>query len=255
MKYGRLIDCKDKNMLLEPKYPNTLVFSAGNPMEAHGPALPYNFDSVIATRAAVDAVDKAGGVYIMELPYTTDGVGELAKAWCPAYMPVDEFYEKSLELIKPITDSYSKLQNKDLGIVVVIGHGGIPREFENEIEEKLGYTAKCVFPGEGFGSHAGDEEHSVAAYMDCVDYDGLNLIHKVAEEDPEEVFKRWPVLMGLTGFWTYGGEEFEVLCKPHKIKRANEFRAERKLYVDLAKGKKTYDGYVADTVKAIEDMN
>ena len=80
MKYGRLIDCKNKNMLLEPKYPNTLVISAGNPMEAHGPALPDNFDSIIATRAAIEAVDEAGGIYTIELPYTTDGVGEIAKA-------------------------------------------------------------------------------------------------------------------------------------------------------------------------------
>ena len=67
MKYGRIVDCRDKNMLLEPEYPSTLVISAGNPMEAHGPALPGNFDSVIATRAAIEAVGEAGGVYTVNM--------------------------------------------------------------------------------------------------------------------------------------------------------------------------------------------
>ena len=246
---------KNEAMLREPRNSNVLVFSIGNPMEAHGPALPYDIDSRIAIRVAVEAADKTGAVYATHIPYTTDRMGEIAKSWCPAYIPVDEFYEKSINQVKDTTDYYQKLLNKDLGIVVVSGHGGIPKEFENVIEERLGFKTRCVFPGEEFGVHAGYEEHSVAAYCGHLFHNGLDLIHDVAKEDPEEVFRRWPVLLGMAGFWLYRGDEFGILRFCSKYSRIEKFRNERKLFVDVLKGRELFDNYARNVVTAIEDMS
>jgi hypothetical protein len=254
-------------MLTGTKKAGKLVLSIGNDCESHGPALFHDTDSFFAIRAATDAAKRTGAIYAGHIPFTTDRVGDMSKAWMPAYLPVKEFYEKSLSFVKSIIDEQERIlklggrvgENEKLELVIVAGHGGIPREFGPLIKEKLGVKTTCVFPGAEFGMHACDEEHSLLKFLGHLKDEGVDLIHRVArEQGAEQVLRKWPPLFGLSGFWFLGenekkyGKEFQVLRQYADEKRIRKFLAEGKLHIDENKGREIYEGFVCEALKAIE---
>ncbi|OVE74813.1 hypothetical protein BVX95_01075 [archaeon D22] len=241
----------DSRFLTKPRNGGVLVFSAGNPCEAHGPALPYDIDTRIAQRAAMDASNLTGATYVGNIPYTTDSIGEFAKTWSPAYMPVSEFLKKTREFIALNLDYYRSFLDVK-GIVLVVAHGGIPKTISEDLSD-LGVKIKSVFPTM-FGTHSDDYEHSCAEYLGVLEKDGLDIIHGVAAKDPEDVFRKWPVLIGLAGFWLYEKGEYLKLYKDGMMDDVNRFRKTRKIRVDSDFGKEIYDKYVAESRRAIEEL-
>lgn len=258
-------------ILRELEYPNNLVLSIGNEREGHGPALYEDTDSFFAINVATDVAKKTGARYVGHIPYTTDRVGDIAKAWMPAYMPFDEFIVASLEFLRSIVFQYKELLEDRLKLIIVVGHGGIPKDLGKLIQKELEVHTTCVFPGIDFGMHAGDEEHSLLAYLKHFNYNGLDLIHKTAiEQEPEEVLRRWPPLFGLSGFWHESGiysedckedyrkpfkdlnfNDFQVLRRHAKEKRVEEFLWDGELYVDIMAGKKLYDRFLSKVERTI----
>ncbi|MBN2095308.1 MAG: hypothetical protein JW727_04635 [Candidatus Aenigmarchaeota archaeon] len=253
-------------MLARQKNSNVLVFSIGNGGEAHGPALFHDTDSFFAMTAATDAARRTGAIYAGHIPFTTDGVGDIAKSWAPAYLPLEKFYALSLKFVKSVVEENARILQKGslfggegLRIVIVVGHGGIPGDFGGIIQKKIGIETACVFPGEEFGMHAGDEEHSLLKYLGHFKEGGLREIHKFAKEKgPEEALRRWPPLLGLSGFWFLEdserkyGKDFWVLGRYAKESRILDFLAEGKIHVDSRRGREIYEGFMAEVVKAIE---
>ncbi|MBN2095309.1 MAG: hypothetical protein JW727_04640 [Candidatus Aenigmarchaeota archaeon] len=257
-------------MLRELGHTETLVFSMGNESECHGGALYEDTDSYVATSAAIEAAEKTGARYAGRIPYTTDRVGEAARAWMPAYLPVEDFYSSTLGFLKPIVEYYQGISGRKPEVVIVAGHGGIPRELETVIHEALGVDAKCVFPGADFGMHAGDEEHSLMVYLDYFSKEGLDEVQETAQREPREALARWPQLFGLSGYWYDEGifdevkkrhpyaldgfdiDDFQMLRRPGKVERVEAFLQDKNLRIDAQKGQKAYEGFVSDVVKAIE---
>ncbi|OVE74814.1 hypothetical protein BVX95_01080 [archaeon D22] len=241
----------DSRFLTRPKNSDILVFSAGNPSEAHGPALPHDIDTKIAQMAAIEAAYMSGATYLGNIPFTTDGIGEIARVWSPAYIPVDEFMRRTRQFVD-MHLGYQRSFANVKGIVFVVGHGGIPQTLGEEMKSP-GIETRCVFPTM-FGSHADEYEHSCSQYLGLLDNEGLDMIHEVAKKDPNEALRRWPVLLGLSGFWLYHGDEFAKLYKPHKMEKVKRFRDERIIRVDRDFGRNIFDKFVSASVEGIKSI-
>ena len=217
-----------------------LVFSIGNPYEGHGPALSPDNDSRCANYVASRVSEMTGARYIAHIPYTTDRVGEIATAWSPGYIPMEECVKKSIEFIKYHCNT---LKEQDISfdrILIIVGHGGNNgiEKYDNWNELKESYDLQeILFSGtirvdlgkilralEPFseetrqaylgvkGGHADTMEHSIATLYGGVDYGALyNLNLFIKQKGIDAALKKWPVIGGLGGYLKFGGERYDAL--------------------------------------------
>jgi hypothetical protein len=118
-----------------------LIFSVGNPYEAHGYALSKNIDDLHAKKSAHDLEFHTGQRYVAHIPYTTDRCGDVAKDWAPYYIPWEEFYQKSVDFMKYFIDLIRKRGELVSRVMLVTGHGGngllLERKYQKEIRKEL----------------------------------------------------------------------------------------------------------------------
>jgi hypothetical protein len=234
------------------------VFTVGNDVEEHGPALPLDVDSRTILAMAVRFTETTGATFAAHVPYTSDRVGELALEWSPAFIPYDEFKRKLIRYCKEIVRAWPVDPER---VVLLIGHGGLlPLVPEiDEVEAQLGIRTEAFFPPamgaafldlpEGFeanetlreivggkGEHAYIMEHSIAAHFGFLAWDKLALLNRLAGQDPEAVLRRWPVLAGLGGFVKFGDERYDPLRDLVDDFCSDDFLGRRRLPVSAAAG-------------------
>ncbi|MBD3228294.1 MAG: hypothetical protein GF329_08895 [Candidatus Lokiarchaeota archaeon] len=249
----------------------TIVFSVGNSNEGHGYALPRDIDGRQAMWVANNAANKAGARYIAHLPFSTDRVGDIAINWSPNYIPLDEFYSKS---IKFMNFHIKTLQDYDISfekIVLVNFHGGniFPKKIINEMKKELGdYEVEAIgpfdlnfevvdqnefenwFKNQGIKpGHADTTEHSIASALVLVDYDKLKVMNDLIAKDINAALKRWPEIGGLGGYLEYGGSEFEPLRDPKYglVACYEKFKKDKKIFIHRGLGQFILQGLI-DTV-------
>lgn len=264
---------------------DTLVFSIGNPDEGHGPALSPDNDSRCANFVACKVCEKSGARFIAHIPYTTDRVGEIAKAWSPGYIPMDECVKRSVSFVK-----YHCTILKERGIpfnkiFVIVGHGG-NNGIENypewaELAAEFGLDAikfagtirvdigKILMALEPFpeetrqcylgikGGHADTIEHSIATLYGGVDHGKLYAMNQyILERGTDAALKRWPVIGGLGGYLKFGGDFFEPLRKvPGLVECLHKFEQDKQVYVFPDFARIVMDISIATTVRDIHPID
>jgi len=268
-----MIDLKVKDTELAAcgPYPasrsKVLVFTQGNDFEWHGPALPADVDSRVTISIALRFIERTGARLAAHVPFTSDRVGEIAKDWCPAYIPYDEFKQKLKDCMGAVVRSWPDEVTR---VLLLLGHGGVWTLVGEsaELSEAVGVETRAVFvPGlagkevelpddfegtdtlrriiSGKGEHAYIMEHSIAAHLGCLDRDKLGELNRLAAKDPEAALRRWPPIAGLGGYVKYGGERYEPLRKVIGEFCADDFIRRRNLPVSAEAGKALVDAQLA----------
>jgi creatinine amidohydrolase/Fe(II)-dependent formamide hydrolase-like protein len=199
------------------------IFSMGNACEAHGPALPPDIDDRTGAAIATRVACASGARYVGHLPFASDGVGDLAREWSPAYLPFDEFYASTLELARTILRASYDLVGEPRPRVVafVSGHGGngVLAPHLERLATDLG-VARCLYSlsmrvpaGERGVQHADSIEHSVARALGrgCLDDARLASIDPSTDATFFTTLQRHPAIAGMSGFYVFGDERFDVL--------------------------------------------
>ncbi len=219
------------------------VFTVGNPCEGHGPALPRDIDDRVVKALAARAADRTGSCYCAHVPYTSDRVGEIARAWSPLWIPQEEMVEKTCSFISAHLGTHPIRFRR---IVLLNGHGGnnFMSVHEGAMSERIGLPFTFLIPFLGVeAGHADTPEHSVAAYLGLVDRTKLNEVNAVAKSDPREALRRWPPLGGLGGYILYGGDRFAELRKPEYglVQCLSRFLEDRQIIADHAQGGEMFE--------------
>ena len=143
----------------EEKESKWLLFSVGNPYEAHGLALPKTTDDLHAKRAAYDVELHTGQKYVAHIPYTTDRCGPVAKDWAPFYMPWEEYYEKSIDFMKYHIELLRNRGEEVSYAMLLVSHGGnaqiMERKCEREMEKELDVKKFSSITAHVSGKNAG----------------------------------------------------------------------------------------------------
>lgn len=232
------------------------ILSLGNACEAHGLALAPDIDdrsgAAIATRVAC----ASGGRYVGHVPYATDGVGELARAWSPAFLPFDEFYAKTVDFVRMLFSHFYEGARPDL-VLFVSGHGGnnmvVPHLERLAVDlgaRRCLYSLSMRAPVQ----HADSIEHGVARALGaaCVDHEALARACEAMKSDDRALFEtmeRSPALAGMAGFYLFGDERFDALRAryPGVKSSVRAFVENRTVEADVEAGRRLID----DTVKTI----
>jgi creatinine amidohydrolase/Fe(II)-dependent formamide hydrolase-like protein len=237
------------------------VLSIGNSCEAHGMALAPDIDdrsgAAIATRVAC----ATGARYVGHVPYATDGVDDLARAWSPAFLPFDEFYAKTVDFVRMLFARFyddAKLARPDL-VLFVSGHGGNDaiRTHAERLAVDLG-ARRCLYslsmrPDEGGIQHADATEHAVARALGkgCVDHTRLERAASEMTDDRSffATLERHPALGGMAGFYVFGDARFDALRARYAGVKSSvrRFVDERAIGADEARGRAVID----ETVRTI----
>jgi creatinine amidohydrolase/Fe(II)-dependent formamide hydrolase-like protein len=249
---------------LSPKNkPDVLLYSLGSIDEEHGPALPGMIDDVIAVRSAFDIFVQAGFRYRKHLPYVSDRVGEIARDWCPHWMPREKLVGRVISDIRADAARWPRTVSH---VVLINGHGGnnFLKEREQDISERIGIPFLFIVPLEGDGVmdpklgrvecvHADTGEHSLAAYLGVLNTTRLRDINRTAAESPEKALKRWKALAGLGGYVLYGGPRYRELRRPEYglLKAAESFLRNPKIIGDPGIGGKLYRKHLNRSLRLI----
>ncbi len=198
------------------------VFSLGNHHEAHGPALAQDIDDRTATATAVALANATGARYLGHVPLCTDRIGELAKAWSPAYSPPADFLDGLIRFVDH-TLSWTHDRNglaRPRLIHFVSGHGG-----NNVLNHHLGKVAlalgvdRCIYdlsiqPFESIDTqHAGSMEHCLAAHLGpgCIDTGRMPDISAWSLGQLYRALTQYPAWGGMAGFYLFGDERFNAV--------------------------------------------
>ena len=253
----------EKYGMYPPERRKVFCFSVANDFEAHGPALPPDTDSLMARAFAQNFATAYGAYYVAHIPYTSDRVGAIAKAWSPLFIEWKEFVDKTVDFIKWHLDRFPWKPER---IIIFVGHGGLMEIFSmnEELSKRLGVKVRSGFvagvgPVElprdleardavegilaGAGEHAYILEHSAAAALGFLDWGKLEMINKEASQSPEAVLKKWPALAGLGGYILYGGPKISEPLKAAGLEFVlNDFLKRRKLVVSKELGEALLQG-------------
>lgn len=253
------LDAADVNGEMRRK---VAVFSMGNACEAHGPALPPDIDDRTGAAIATRVACASGARYVGHLPYATDGVGDLALDWSPAYLPFDEFYAATLDLVGTLLRCSYDVAGEPRPRVVafVSGHGGngllvghLERLATDIGAQRCLYSLAMRVPaGERGVQHADAIEHSVARALGPACLDVARLAETNDIRDDAAFFaslRASPALAGMSGFYVFGDERFDALRARYAgVKESvRAFLDERTLVADAARGERI----VAHTVDTI----
>ena len=238
-------------------------FSVGNDLEAHGPALPPETDSIMARAFAYNFSARYGAYYVAHIPYTSDRVGSIALDWSPCFIEWNDFVEKTIAFIKW---HIGRLPWAPERIVIFAGHGGLMELFSmnEELSKRLGVKVRTGFVAgvgpvqlpedleardavekilSGAGEHAYILEHSAAAALDILDWEKLSMINQEAAQDPESVLKKWPALAGLGGYILFGDKSrYQPLRDAGLEFVLNDFLKRKKIVVSKELGALLLEG-------------
>ncbi len=240
-----------------PERRRVFIFSVGNDFEAHGPALPPEVDSLMARMLSNQLAVNTGAYYAGHIPYTSDRVGEIARAWSPLHIDFELFLEKTVGLIK---EAMSKFPWPAERIIIFVGHGGlIPLlMMGDDLSKKIGVKTRVGFVAgvgkvdlpknleardavekilAGAGEHAYILEHSVAAAMGVLDWEKLEKMNQEAARDPEALLRKHPALAGLGGYQLFGDPKKYGCLKEVGLEFVlNDFLSRKKMVVSKELG-------------------
>lgn len=253
-----VIASRDTNGLLGRR---VAVFSLGNPLEAHGPALPSDIDDRTAATVSVRLCNATGARYLGPVPFTTDGLFELAPRWAPMALPPDVFLDELARFCgRQLEAFYDDLgwSRPDL-VLFLSGHGGnrIVSDHLGELALALGvrsvdYTLCMTTDGLELGpiQHAASTEHAVAAALGrgCFDPEALAALGDLSDDATfYAALQRWPAFAGMAGFYLFGSDDLGPLRDRYPgVKPAvAAFVAERVLRADPELGRRILDHTVA----------
>lgn len=257
MKVSESWEAIEKYGRYEPSRRRVFCFSVGNDFEAHGPALPPETDSLMARAFAFNFSVEYGVYYVAHIPYTSDRVGAIAKAWSPLFMEWKDFVDKTVAFIKW---HLARFPWKPERIIIFVGHGGLMELFSmnEELGKRLGVKVRTGFVAgvgqvelpanlearetvqgilAGAGEHAYILEHSAAAALGFLDEAKLEMINREAAQDPEAVLKKWPALAGLGGYLLFGDKKVSEPLKAAGLEYVlKDFLKRKKLVVSRELG-------------------
>ena len=219
-----------------------VLFSTGNDWEDHGPAMAAASDTYFAQTFCAGAAVRTGVRYLAHAPFTSDGAGDCARAWCPVYLPEPEYFERTTEFCKAVLD---RTDPRPEAVVIFVPNHGEPEmarrieEFGSRLEVKARLVGDIVthkrltvedyedsplrslveegIEGDHF-QHCGFFDYSVAWALGHLDKPRLDALREEMERDLEAALKRYPTIHNLAGYVRYGGSEFaglrEVLGVP-----------------------------------------
>lgn len=203
------------------------IFTVGNPNEGHGPALPRMLDDMHAKYIAQRVEFLTGSRYIAHIPFTTDQSGPIAKNWSPNFTPEPIFIEELIRFIKFHLDCLYKLNLIPKNLLIILGHGGVrgllSKEqtlqenfksfgiekvvtrfiFDPDLLPKLSKEHQKIAKTVG---HACNVEHSLAAAMGVLDEGKFIELNKELKQDFEGTVRKYPPLVGLSGYLLAGGD-------------------------------------------------
>lgn len=212
-----------------------MLFEVGNDFEDHGPALAPDVDTIFVQYFAVHLAARTGVRYQGHIPFTTDKV-DIAPAWCPAYLPPDEFYARTAAFLEQQLAHHTDAPR---AVLIIAGHGGDVLEAQrDDLSQRLGapvtitgnklheglarLTALDIYTSPiapiaremqvlGYFDHAACLDYSVAAAMGVLDHEKLRRLADAAVRDPRGTLRQWPAIAGLGGYIAYGGARFAPL--------------------------------------------
>ncbi len=245
------------------------IYSIGAYNEEHGPALPTNIDDYFAKHTAVRAAEQIGADYLGHLPYTSDRVGEIALDWNHTYIPMDEMKANICYEIEHDRKEHKHQKMGDFShIVIISGHGGnnflADDNNINYVVNGTGLPFLYIPPlddvsvndkryGNIIASHADDAEHSIARYLGVLKLEQFDKLNKMSADDPEDVLRRFPAIMGLAGYVLpqFGSSRYDSLreyCGPE----GGELFLKRKFVIgDYEIGRKFTEGNIEMAVNRI----
>ncbi|MHA2246230.1 MAG: hypothetical protein ACXADY_14795 [Candidatus Hodarchaeales archaeon] len=269
----------------EPVSSNTLVFSMGNPWEGHGPALSPDNDSRCANFVTYHVSERSGAKFVAHIPYTTDQVGDIALDWSPAYIPMEECVNKSVEYVEYHCKILQEIGINFSRIFIINGHGGnygvdkfsiwdelktkfrlsdlvFVNTYEVDIEEALktqnysNETREAYLTAVQTGGHADTIEHSNATVYGGVDYGKFyNMNNFIFKSGTDAALKKWPVLGGLGGYLKFGGERFEPLRKVGLERCLKQFEEDGQILLFPELGKKFMEHLINTICRRIEPLD
>lgn len=239
---------------------NTLIFSIGNPWEGHGPALSPDNDSRCANFVAYHASERSGAKFVAHIPYTTDQVGDIALDWSPAYIPMEECVNKSVEYIEYHCKILQKIGITFSRILIINGHGGnygvdtfsiwneLKKKFElsdimfvntyevdiDKVLQSKNYSTEtndAYLTAVKTGGHADTIEHSIATLYSGIDYGKFYQMNNFIKSGTDAALKKWPVLGGLGGYLKFGGDRYEPLRKVGLERCLRQFEEDEQIFL------------------------
>jgi creatinine amidohydrolase/Fe(II)-dependent formamide hydrolase-like protein len=231
------------------------VLSMGNACEAHGPALAPDIDDRTGAAVAVRVACATGARYLGHVPYATDGIGELALAWSPEYLPFEAFYDRTSRfvatLLRAFYDEAAAPRPKLLAFVS--GHGGngtlaahLPRLARDLGVERSLYSLSMRVPIQ----HADGVEHSVARALGpgCVNDEAIRRVNESVRDDASlfATMTHDPAAAGMAGFYVFGDARFDAVRDRYPGVKASvaELVRERRIDCDKARGEAVLDASV-----------
>jgi hypothetical protein len=245
---GNLEERLNKYGPFPPTRRKIVIFSTGNDHEDHGPALATSSDTLFSQAFCTEVALKTGIRYLAHAPFTSDGSGDCAKAWCPIYLPEPEYFEKTTEFIKMVLDA--TVPRPEGVIMLVPSHGErIMSERFDEFTRRLGVRGSRFIGdivGEGFDRlkreeykdsplkelidegieknqflHCGFFDYCIAEALGHLDREKLDALRHEMEVDVEAAIKKHPAVAHLAGFVYYGGKEYDGLRRALELDAKN----------------------------------
>ncbi len=232
------------------------VFSMGNTCEAHGPALAPDIDDRTGAAVAIRVACATGARYVGHVPYATDGIGDLARDWSPAYLPFDDFYERTSRFVTTLLRAFYDEANaaRPKVVVFVSGHGGngvlvahLPRLAKDVGVDRALYSLSMRVPIQ----HADGVEHSVARALGpgCVNDEAIRRVNESMRDDASlfDTMAHDPAVSGMAGFYVYGDARFDAVRARYPGVKASvaELVKERRIDCDKARGDDVLERSVA----------
>ncbi len=193
-------------------------------------------------------------------------MGEIARDWCPAWQEPEEATQGITDYIKR---DISRWPGKASHAVIISGHGGnnFLKDQEGRLSDSIGVPTLYIIPFDGvtatlkgYGEidvgHADHGEHSVAAYMNLLNRESLDMINGVAAENPKGALENWKPLSGLGWYILFGGPRYEPLRNPDYglVQQAERFMKEKRIIADPEVGRELYEKNLDKALKQILDF-
>jgi creatinine amidohydrolase/Fe(II)-dependent formamide hydrolase-like protein len=247
------------------------LVSLGNALEAHGMALAPDIDDRIGAAGAVAVANRTGARYLGHVPFATDGIGDVARAWSPAFMPFAEFYNETVGFVRTLLAAFYTRHGSappDL-LVLVSGHGGNAAlagqvdRLAHDLGVPCCQYAPAIEVPDGNGltiHHCGTAEHSVAMHLGagCVDRDRLERANADMAQDEASFLRTLrdhPDFAGMAGFYVFGGARFDAVRAryPGLKSSVRDVFERRRVDADAELGRRIFEYSVAQIAARLLD--
>lgn len=201
------------------------LFSIGNPNEGHGLALPRAIDDFHAKFIAYKLEQKTGQRYLAHIPFTTDRCGPVAKDWAPAWLPWQEFFDKTIEFIKYHLNLVRERGERVKKVMIIVGHGGnadlTKKKYQTQMENTLNLEKCIILPA----TISGKDTLHILSKLEPLAQEQLKLYDKkYGCEDVEELAFLYSRILMTAGHASHAEHSLAAamgVCDMNKINTMN----------------------------------